>query len=113
MEERFIIAGNIKYLREASGFTQKNVANYLDVKRSAYANYESGERELPLHLMEKLSDLYGCDMYDFYCQESELTKNMLATAFRVDTLSQEDMRQIAVFKRIVNNSLKMDNLLGR
>lgn len=113
MEERLVVASNIKRLREASGFTQESVANYLGIKRSAYSNYETGERELPLNLMEKIADLYGCDMYDLYSEDGNVVGTMLATAFRVDMLSREDMEQIAAFKRIVNNSLKMDILLAR
>ena len=113
MEERLIVASNIKRLRDASGFTQDIVANYLNVNRSAYANYETGARELPLQLMEKLADLYGCEMYDLYSEDVDVVSTMLATAFRVDTLSREDMEQIAAFKRIVNNSLKMDKLLAQ
>ncbi len=113
MEEKLIIASNIKRLREASGFTQGSIANYLNVNRSAYANYETGARELPLNLMEKLADLYGCDMYDLYSENEDVVSAMLATAFRADTLSREDMEQIAAFKRIVSNSLKMDKLLSR
>ena len=113
MDEKLIITSNIKRLREASGFTQESVANYLGVKRSAYANYEAGERVLPLILMERLADLYGCDRYDFYSEDVDVVSNMLATAFRVDMLSREDMVQIAAFKRIVNNSLKMDKLLAQ
>lgn len=113
MDEKFIIASNIKRLRDASGFTQDNVANYLKVNRSAYANYETGARELPLHLMEKLADLYGCEMYNLFSEDVNVVSTMLATAFRVDTLSREDMEQIAAFKRIVNNSLKMDKLLAK
>ena len=113
MEERLIVASNIKRLRDASGFTQDIVANYLNVNRSAYANYETGARELPLQLMEKLADLYGCEMYDLYSEDVDVVSTMLATAFRVDTLSREDIEQIAAFKRIVNNSLKMDKLLAQ
>ena len=113
MEERLIIAGNINRLRDASGFTQDTVANYLNVNRSAYANYETGARELPLSLMEKLADLSGCEMYNLYSEDVDVVSTMLATAFRVDTLSREDMEQIAAFKRIVNNSLKMDKLLAQ
>lgn len=113
MEEKLIIASNIKRLRDACGFTQDTVANYLNVNRSAYANYETGARELPLHLMEQLADLYGCEMYDLYSEDQNVVSAMLATAFRVDTLAREDMEQIAAFKRIVNNSLKMDKLLAQ
>jgi transcriptional regulator with XRE-family HTH domain len=113
MEDRLLIANNMKRMREASGYTQENVADFLGVRRSAYANYEAGVREIPLTLMEKLADLYGCDLYDLYTEDESALAGMLVTAFRVESLSASDMEQIATFKRIVKNSLKMDNLLAR
>lgn len=105
------IAKNIKMMRKASSYTQEKVASFLGINRSAYSNYELGFRELPLEYMEKLADLYGCDAYVLYEEDAVVIKNMLATAFRVDNLSSEDMKQIAAFKRIVKNSLMMDMLL--
>ena len=113
MEEKTLIASNVKQMREASGYTQENVADFLGVKRSAYANYEAGDRVIPLTLLEKLADLYGCELFDLYTEDQSSLASMLVTAFRVDELSSEDMEQIAAFKRIVKNSLKMDNLLER
>ena len=99
MEERLIIAKNIKLLRQASNYTQESVASFLGIGRSAYSNYESGDRELPLSCMEKLADLYGCDAYMLYEENESVIEDMLATAFRVDNLSPADMEQIAAFKR--------------
>ncbi len=113
MEERLIIAKNIKLLRQASNYTQENVASFLGIGRSAYSNYESGDRELPLSCMEKLADLYGCDAYMLYEENESVIEDMLATAFRVDNLSPADMEQIAAFKRVVRNSLMMDTMLSK
>lgn len=113
MDERLIIAKNIKLMREVSGFTQENVASFLGITRSAYSNYELGTRELPLEHMENLADLYGCDAYILYEEDTDVIKNMLTTAFRVDNLSADDMAQVAAFKRMVKNSLMMDNLLSK
>ena len=104
---------NIKVLRKANGFTQERLAEYLNVGRSAYANYESGEREAPLDVLERLADLFGCDLYELYEDDQDVQENMLATAFRVDDLSLEDMNQVAAFKRMVKNYLKMDSMLAR
>ena len=46
MEERLIIAKNIKLLRQASNYTQESVASFLGIGRSAYSNYESGDRDV-------------------------------------------------------------------
>ena len=113
MEERLIIAKNIKLLRQASNYTQESVASFLGIGRSAYSNYESGDRELPLSCMEKLADLYGCDAYMLYEENESVIEDMLATAFRVDNLSPADMEQIAAFKRVVKNSLMMDTMLSK
>lgn len=113
MEEKLIIARNIKAMREASNYTQENVASFLGIGRSAYSNYETGDRELPLVFMEKLADLFGCDAYLMYEENADVVQNMLATAFRVDNLSPRDMEQIAAFKRVVKNSLMMDQMLEK
>ncbi len=108
-----IIAKNLKTLREANGFTQEQLANYLSIKRSAYSNYELGDREIPLRIMERLADLYGCDLYSLYEENESTLKDTLATAFRIDNLSDNDLQQIAIFKKVVKNYLKMDKLLAR
>lgn len=113
MENNSSVAKNIKVLRKANGFTQERLAEYLNVGRSAYANYESGEREAPLDVLERLADLFGCDLYELYEDDQDVQENMLATAFRVDDLSLEDMNQVAAFKRMVKNYLKMDSMLAR
>ena len=38
-----ITGRNLKALREANGYTQEKMAEYLGLGRSAYANYEAGE----------------------------------------------------------------------
>lgn len=113
MNDKQVIAKNIKLMRQANSLTQESVADFIGISRSAYSNYESGTRELPLAAMEKLADLYGCDIYTLYEENSDVVENMLATAFRVDNLSPEDMAQIAAFKRVVKNYLKLDMLLEK
>lgn len=113
MKENLIVAKNIKLMREAASFTQEKVADFLGIKRSAYANYETGDRELPLSIMEKLADLYGCDAILMYAEDSNVVENMLTTAFRVDNLTAADMVQVAAFKRVVKNSLMLDSMLEK
>ena len=113
MHDRAIISKNIKRMREACRFTQEQVSQFLGIGRSAYSNYETGDRELPLEVMEKLADLYGCDLFLLYEEDADIVKNMLTTAFRVDDLSADDMKQIADFKAVVKNYLKMDLLLNQ
>lgn len=48
----------LRDLREDSDKTQQDIADYLNMHRSVYRRYESGEREIPVWALEKLADLY-------------------------------------------------------
>ena len=43
MDKKF--CNNLKEIRKACGFTQKQVANHLNVVESCYANWEQGRTE--------------------------------------------------------------------
>lgn len=102
------VASNLKKLREAARYTQDEVAQTLGVTRSAYSNYESGERETPYDLLEKISDLFGCDMYVLFEENKNADAMILASAFRLDGLTNEDALEIVRFKDIVKSYLKME-----
>ena len=48
----------LRDLREDSDKTQQEIADYLNMHRSVYRRYESGERELPVWALIKLADYY-------------------------------------------------------
>ncbi len=105
---RNIIATNLKKLREAARYTQDEVSQALGITRSAYSNYESGEREAPYDVLEKVSDLFGCDMYILFEENENADAMILASAFRLDGLTDEDTAEIIRFKDIVKSYLKME-----
>ena len=101
-----MLANNLKKLRETAFYTQEQVSQALGVSRSAYSNYESGEREVPYDILEKASNLFGCDMYVLF--EKNADAMILASAFRLDGLTGEDTADIIRFKDIVKSYLKME-----
>lgn len=107
-----IVGRNLKALREANGYTQEQVANFLGIGRSAYANYEAGERETPMEVMERASELFGCELALLFDEDEQAVKNMLVCAFRADNLSVNDMKEVAAFKNIVLNYMKMERLMA-
>ena len=100
----------LKLLREANNYTQENIADFLGIKRSTYSNYETGDREAPWTVIEKLANLYGCDLYDLESDDADALQSVIACAFRVDSLSVEDMKQVAAFKQLVKNYVKMKKI---
>lgn len=108
-----IIARNIKKLRETARYTQDEVAQALGVTRSAYSNYESGDRVVPYDVIEKASDFFGCDMAVLFEENENVDAMILASAFRLDGMTDDDAAEIMRFKDIVKSYLKMEAIEAR
>lgn len=108
-----IIARNIKKLRETARYTQDEIAQALGVTRSAYSNYESGDREVPYDVFEKASDFFGCDMAVLFEENENVDAMILASAFRLDGMTADDAAEIMRFKDIVKSYLKMEAIEAR
>lgn len=52
------IGERIKYLREAKGLTQKDVANKLGLESAAVSKYELNLREPNIETLKKLSEIF-------------------------------------------------------
>lgn len=52
----------IKELRVKNNISQAQVSEILEIKQPQYHRYESGQREIPLHLLIKLADFYNVSL---------------------------------------------------
>lgn len=107
------IARNLKKLRETARYTQDEVAQALGITRSAYSNYESGDREMPYDVIENASDFFGCDMTMLFEENENADAMILASAFRIEGIAPEDNAEIRRFKDIVKSYLKMEAIEAR
>jgi len=48
----------LKDLREDRNLTQKQVADYLNIKQNTYSQYETGSRQMPLEALIALASFY-------------------------------------------------------
>lgn len=60
-----ILKEQLRKYREDRNYSQKYVANYLQISRSAYANYENGSRLPDIFTLDKLARLYNVSMEAF------------------------------------------------
>jgi transcriptional regulator with XRE-family HTH domain len=108
-----VIGRNLKMLREANDLTQEQMSGYLGIGRSAYANYEAGEREAPLEVLERSASLLGCELELLFEPDVQTVKDqMMVCAFRTDGLTEADMKEVARFKQVVLEYMKMQKMLS-
>ena len=48
----------LREIREENGFTQNQVADFLNIKQNTYSQYENEKRQLPIDVLIKLSKFY-------------------------------------------------------
>lgn len=63
----------IRDLREDNDKTQATVAQNLNITQQQYQIYESGKREIPLHLLIKLADIYNVTL-DYITGRSDIKR---------------------------------------
>ena len=49
----------IRNLREDRDLSQKQIAEILGMSQTGYSKYETGENDIPTHILIKLADFYG------------------------------------------------------
>lgn len=101
------VGNNLKLFRDYSNYKQYEIADYLGIERGAYANYESGSREMPYDLLVKISDFYGIDLSSLFEQDPVKSEENLVIAFRLKDRCEADLHEIVHFKKVVRNYLKI------
>ncbi|MDD3359521.1 MAG: helix-turn-helix transcriptional regulator [Parabacteroides sp.] len=107
-----MIAKNIRMLRDKYNFTQVQIASYLNITSSAVNQYESGVRPVPADVVSKLAVLFNVDEYDLYEEDPQQQNLMTAFAFRADELTDEDIKSVSAFRKIVTNYFHLSNALS-
>ena len=49
----------IRGLREDKDLKQEDIAKVLNCTQACYSHYESGKRDIPTDVLQKLADFYG------------------------------------------------------
>lgn len=53
---------NLANLRKIKGYTQKDMADFLQVSKPTYSHYETGRYEPDLKTIIKIADFFGCSV---------------------------------------------------
>ena len=74
----FLYGERIKSLREEYSFSQKQVADYLEIDQSNLSKIELGKRKLSVDLLEKLCALYNCSEEYILGESDDYTPSNIA-----------------------------------
>ena len=107
-----ILGAKFKKLREEINFTQKQIAQYLSVDQSIVSRFEKAERKMPVEIIEKSCDLFGCTLKEFLSEE-DIELQGVSISFRADTLQESDIEAIVAMNRMANNILFMNKILEK
>ena len=99
------IGKRIKELREQTDLRQNQVAAYLGVDQSYLSKIESGERSISVDQLDRLAELYGCDLA--IINDSSTTAKPIQISLRARDITLEDMNIIATINHIASNSKYM------
>ena len=102
-----IVSENLKNFRDSSDYSQLDLAQFLGIERGAYANYESGSREMPYELVLKICELYGISISSLFEEDYSKIEDEIFCAFRLKNPNKEDIAEMSLFKNVVRNYLKM------
>ncbi|HUS89794.1 MAG TPA: helix-turn-helix transcriptional regulator [Desulfosporosinus sp.] len=106
------IGKRLRTVRESTGFTQEQVAKYLEVKREIISYIETGARPVSTLMLRKLADLYGYKFSYFVDESVKEEGPQVSMAFRVSDLSDSDLPIIAQVKKVALNLDSLYKLLG-
>lgn len=96
-------------MRKIWVYTRK-ISKFFGNKKRNGSFYENNEREVPLEVLEKLSDLFGVELVVFFSETVEEAMAEVVFAFRKDSVNESDMEKLSDFGKIVKNYLKINRL---
>jgi transcriptional regulator with XRE-family HTH domain len=111
MDTYLNIGNKVKDIREKSRLSQTQLAHCLDVDQSNISKCEKGERQFTIDALEKLCNLFGCEMADLLDLQKPV--ETLNFAFRADTIENEDLIAISDINKIALNIRFMRQLLEK
>ena len=100
----------LKIYREKNNFSQETVASFLGIKREVLSYFENNSREPSLVILEKLADLYGAELLDFFEKDENSFKTNYAFAFRAENIEERDLLVLSKFRKVVKNYVRISAL---
>jgi transcriptional regulator with XRE-family HTH domain len=103
-KDRAVLGQRLKDAREYRGFSQEDVAKYLEIPRSAVSLIETGVRRLDVLEIRKLAQLYECNIEELTGEaptEGAGPNSIKMVARAAAALSPEDRSEVLRFAQFL------------
>jgi len=70
-----VLSKNLKFLRNAYGYTQEQIIRLLGIPKADYLRYEKGNDYITIEVLQKLASLYNVKEFDMLTCDLETTKD--------------------------------------
>ena len=87
---------NLRGIRQEKGYTQKEVADALNLQTVTYNRYETGARDIPVTILTDLADFYGVTVDDLVRNDTIVSSATITTGI---TLDDEEKILIANYRK--------------
>lgn len=104
-----LIAATLRQLRKKAGYTQTNVSRLLNIQRTTYCNYETGNRTPSLETIIALAELYQVSIdylvrgIDTVSCTGTLSREILKEVGSLPEEFQQEILDFARFKKLQFN----------
>lgn len=95
-------ADKFKELRKEHHYTQKDIANILDVKPTTISAWELGNNSPRMDMLQKISDAFNVDTGYFFDEKSDQTVDLdddVIFTYEGRKIPKEDLETIKRFMR--------------
>jgi len=106
-----IIGQKIRNLRTKTGFTQKQIAQFLGVDQRTISKCEKGELQFRVDHLERLGQLFGISLSNLMNEEIPLVN--LNITLGANDIQAEDLNAIADIQKIALNLDQMQYFLHK
>jgi transcriptional regulator with XRE-family HTH domain len=106
--ERVALAAKLKAAREYVGLSQEEVAEILEVPRSAISLMEKGDRKVDALELKQLARVYGRNVHHFTgaTEESEMPEEIAHLARTASKLKPKDVEELTLFAQFLQSKAK-------
>ncbi|MGD1823455.1 MAG: helix-turn-helix domain-containing protein [Pleomorphochaeta sp.] len=102
------IGKNIKFIREKSNISQKDLAAFLKIDQSLISRIEKNERQVTTDLLDSISCLFGIPCETFF--SDDFNEAPLAFSFRTKEITIQDFDTLSLINKIALNLKFMNNI---